>query len=347
MRRFALLLVVVTACASPPAPPELYEDVPVDDGKSDGVGLAPLVAVSDYASAWEEHVTTGTLTGVAGGSLPAGAPVVAIRSLRFAGEAAWLLVDARTLDVVVATASEVAAHTREAGPGELATTRYVAALAGSETRAYDRLAAAALAPGKVRFAVTVDMCQSARAWEKAFFEGLVALGRRLGRPVPVGVAMTGRWAVAHPRELGKLAAWDRDGALEITWIDHSYDHPVKDKYGNYTFLTDRSVDFTQQILRLEVLLLGQRLVPSPLFRFPGLTHDAGRLAQLNQLSLFALDANAWLAKRQPIADGAVVLLHGNGNEPLGMDLWDDEMDDWEPELVAGRAQIVPIADVVR
>jgi hypothetical protein len=60
------------------------------------------------------------------------------------------------------------------------------------------------------------------------------------------------------------------------------------------------------------------MVPSAIFRFPGLTHDPNRLSQLSPLSLMPLDADAWIAKGQGIHARAVVLVHGNGNEPEGI-----------------------------
>jgi hypothetical protein len=41
--------------------------------------------------------------------------------------------------------------------------------------------------------------------------------------------------------------------------------------------------------------------------------------KLHDLSLIPVSANAWLAKNQKEADGSIILVHGNSNEPKGID----------------------------
>jgi hypothetical protein len=327
-------------------PDELYEDGPGTDGKADGQTLTPLATVAAYNRTSQPFVTTAEVPALLGAAIPADRAIVAIRTLTFDGVDARLVVDATSLATSVVS-SEALATARAANTNELDETPYVAALHDHVDATYLGLDGGAFggdAPD--RFVVTVDMCQSSRAWEQGMFEGLVALGEATGTPIPVGVAMTGRWATAHPRELAKLIAWGASDALRITWIDHSYNHPVKDARGEYTFMTDPSVDLRSEVLRLEVLLLSQRVVVSPFFRFPGLTHNATRLRQLNELGLLALDANAWLAKGERIRDGRMVLLHGNGNEHVGIEMFDDELDTWGPRIRSGTAEIVPVTGVV-
>lgn len=52
-----------------------------------------------------------------------------------------------------------------------------------------------------------------------------------------------------------------------------------------------------------------------LLPLPGLRHNRQRLGQLARLGYVALDANAWLSKGQKIRDGAIILVHGNGDDP--------------------------------
>lgn len=347
--RFPVLVAAALAlagCATDAAEDDLYEDAPDSDGKADGSSLTPLVAVTNYAATSDQLVTTATLPGLLGGNLAKDTPIVAIRTLKYGGVDARVVVDARTLNLIVASSASLSTNARAATTGELNGTPYVTALRTHE-QAYVGIDAGAFggdAPD--RFVVTVDMCQSSKVWEQGMFEKLVALGTTLGEPVPVGIAMTGRWANTHPRELAKLIAWDTSNALNITWIDHSYNHPLNQVDGDYLFMTAASVDMPSEVLRLEQVLLSQRVVFSPFFRFPGLTHNATRLKQVNNLGLLSLDANAWLAKGQPIRDGRVVLLHGNGNEHVGITMFDTELKTWRPRLVAGTAEIVPVARVV-
>ena len=66
---------------------------------------------------------------------------------------------------------------------------------------------------------------------------------------------------------------------------------------------------TEQIL----LECGQTLFV--FFRFPGLISNP---LLLKKYGLIPLAADAWLAKNEPIRPGSVILVHGNGNEPLGI-----------------------------
>jgi hypothetical protein len=116
----------------------------------------------------------------------------------------------------------------------------------------------------------------------------------------------------------ELQAWEARGKLAIDWVNHSMTHPLHCAGNSCAFLTARSVDFRREVLDLEQVLLEQNETRSMFFRFPGLVHNAERRGSLESMGVLGLDANAWLAKGEPIRDGAVILLHGNGNEPAGI-----------------------------
>ncbi len=193
-------------------------------------------------------------------------------------------------------------------------------------------------------AVSIDMCQSSKAWDVALFDWLRQVGRAIGAPVPVAVAMTGGWARAHGPQLLQLIAWHRAKELDIVWVNHSYTHPLNCNAAKTScaFLTAPSVDFSAEVTENEKLLLGQGAVPSALFRFPGLVHDSARRSQLSALSLFALDADTWLAKGQPTHDGSLILVHGNGNEPPGISKFFSlaEQGHWLDQAKAGKLRFV-------
>jgi hypothetical protein len=226
-----------------------------------------------------------------------------------------------------------------AGARKLDDTAYVRGLRKTKDRTLRALNPHSLSETGLpqRAALTVDMCQSVRPWEGAFFDDLVARARAAGRPFPVGIAMTGLWLRQHPSEFQQLVAWQREGLLDITWINHSEDHPVG---ADFSFLTDPKIDFRAEVTNLEADLLREGCMPSLLFRFPGLTHNAARRAELRELGLFALDANGWLAKNEPLANGTVVLVHGNGNEAQGITKYFDLMSRRAAEYARGSAEFV-------
>jgi Polysaccharide deacetylase len=164
-------------------------------------------------------------------------------------------------------------------------------------------------PKEQSIAITIDLCQSHKPYEKKLFQALEGLGHRQGKPVPIAVAIAGGWISKHQTELAAL----KKMYLNITWVNHSYTHPVAND-----FLNNPKVDFKREVLANIELMKRNGLTPSKYFRFPGLRHNALRLKQLHDLGYTNLDADAWLAKGQPIKNGSIILIHGNGNEEPGV-----------------------------
>lgn len=77
---------------------------------------------------------------------------------------------------------------------------------------------------------------------------------------------------------------------------------------------------SNEILATEKLLLQQGVLPALFFRFPGLVANKELLKTVNELGLIPLGSNAWLAKHEKPVNGSILLVHGNGNEPKGIDV---------------------------
>lgn len=80
------------------------------------------------------------------------------------------------------------------------------------------------------------------------------------------------------------------------------------------------INLDTEILLTEQYLLEHNQTPSVFFRFPGLVSNTLLLNQLKKFGLIPLSADAWLAKDEQVSPGGIVLVHGNGNEPLGIRL---------------------------
>ncbi|MCW5816866.1 MAG: hypothetical protein KIT84_38070 [Labilithrix sp.] len=310
-----LLVSLVAACA-------------VEDGADDEADVAgeeealASHAIAGYAAVApaEERVATKAIAARLGPAIAAGTKLAVIRTMTFEGKGARVVVNADTQVTSLVDAAALAAGSRGADVDGTAYARSLAELRSSG-KALRSLDADAPRVADESFTLTIDMCQSRKPWEKRLFDWAVALSGKLGKPVPIGIAMTGGWAKNHSAELDQILAWERGGKLAITWINHSSTHPLhclNESCSRANFLTDPRVDFDEEVLGLERTLLARGIVPAVLFRFPGLVHDANRLRQLNRLSLMPLDADGWIAKGEPIKDRAVVLVHGNGNEPQGI-----------------------------
>jgi len=167
--------------------------------------------------------------------------------------------------------------------------------------------------------ITVDMCPSDKPFDKAMFEALAAQPGLEARPAPVAVAISGDWLKNHPKEFKWLLEMIRTNKLDVTWVNHSYSHPYeKGAPLKRNFLLKKSVDFDNEVLANEVLMIDSGILPSPFFRFPGLVANTEVMEKLKTLSLIPIGSNAWLSKGESPAQGGIILVHGNGNEPGGI-----------------------------
>jgi hypothetical protein len=65
-------------------------------------------------------------------------------------------------------------------------------------------------------------------------------------------------------------------------------------------------------------LLQYGFLSSVFFRFPGLVSDQQVVDSVVSYGLIPIGSDAWLAKGQPVHRGSIMLIHGNGNEPVGI-----------------------------
>ncbi len=167
--------------------------------------------------------------------------------------------------------------------------------------------------------LTVDMDPCPRAMDRELFWQMEELAQSLRGPVPVALAVTGRWMERHPDEIEWLKGQIESHHLVIIWVNHSYSHPYTVEAPlEHNFLLSPGVNFEEEILHTERLLLEHGLVPSVFFRFPGLVANGGLIERLRPLSLIPVGSDAWLAKGEAPKQGSFILVHANGNDPRGV-----------------------------
>jgi hypothetical protein len=167
--------------------------------------------------------------------------------------------------------------------------------------------------------LTIDMCPSTHPLERVVFIYLINEIGKVEKPVPLAVSITGRWIKAHPDDLMWLDSLDRTGNLSIVWINHTYNHFVKKNVSlKNNFLLSKGVNINSEVLKTEIILLQKGIAPSVFFRFPGLVSNHDIYNKILTLGLIPVGTDAWLAKGQKPGDGSIVLIHANGNEPLGI-----------------------------
>jgi len=174
-------------------------------------------------------------------------------------------------------------------------------------------------PKETGISLTADLCPSHRALDKRIFTDIFNEFKKVERPVPVALSITGIWMRQHPQDLEWLKQMQAKHEIYITWINHSFNHRVSLKAPlKENFLLEPGTDISYEVLETEKAMLKNGLLPSVFFRFPGLVSDQQLAYKITDFGLIPVGTDAWLAKGQQPQAGSIVLIHGNGNEPTGV-----------------------------
>jgi hypothetical protein len=167
--------------------------------------------------------------------------------------------------------------------------------------------------------LSIDLCPSSVPFEKEFFATIVALSLKKGPPIPIAIAISGLWLIDHPDEFQWLVEMQQLKKLQITWVNHSFTHIFyHDLPYEKNFLRSPLINLDAEISLTEQYLLENGETPSVFFRFPGLVSGKKLVRKIQQYGLIPLGADAWIAKSERVTPGGVILVHGNGNEHVGI-----------------------------
>lgn len=167
--------------------------------------------------------------------------------------------------------------------------------------------------------LTIDLCPSHKPLDRLIFTSLLNEFQKTEKPVPIALSITGRFMLTHPSDIIWLKSLIDSGQISVTWIDHTFNHHYNPKTPlKENFLLEPNTDLNFEILGTEIALLQKGFVFSVFFRFPGLVSDPQVVKIVTDYGLIPIGSDAWLAKGQPAYSGSIVLIHGNGNEPLGI-----------------------------
>jgi peptidoglycan/xylan/chitin deacetylase (PgdA/CDA1 family) len=123
----------------------------------------------------------------------------------------------------------------------------------------------------------------------------------------------------HPLDLAWLRQLEQDREITVTWINHSFHHRYAPALPlSRNFLLEPGTDLGAEVLKTEAAMIENGLQPSVFFRFPGLVSDPTLMGRVISYGLIPIGSDAWLAKGQVPSPGSIVLVHGNGNEPVGI-----------------------------
>ena len=93
-------------------------------------------------------------------------------------------------------------------------------------------------------------------------------------------------------------------------------------------------------------LLQKGLLFSAFFRFPGLVSDHQLVETVTDYGLIPVGSDAWLAKGQAAHNGTIVLIHGNGNEPVGIKDFIKLLQNEKPAVIDKEWQLYDLRESV-
>lgn len=248
-------------------------------------------------------------------------PLIGIRSFTVMGSKYYLIVDPMTLETRIVDSKLLKVRSRDSVQVNKSLNGTVYERCFSIVRKTENnLQDAGLnfrLPKESGINLTIDLCPSHKPLDKDIFEDVLSAFKGLDSTLPLAVSVSGKWLLNHPDDLAWLKSLEKKG-IEITWINHTYDHVFNSKPLVSNFLLSPGTDLSYEILANEKLMLKNGLMPSVFFRCPGLVSDRAIIEKLLSFGLIAVGSDAWLAKGQPVHNGSIVLIHGNGNEELGV-----------------------------
>ncbi len=174
-------------------------------------------------------------------------------------------------------------------------------------------------PAEKGVTLTVDLCPSHKPLDRVIFTSLINEFKKIEVPVPIALSISGRFMLTHTDDINWIKGLEKQGEISVTWINHTYNHhydPTAPLEENFLLKPGTDLDF--EILGTEIAMLREGLLPSVFFRFPGLVSDNAIVDKVTAYGLIPVGSDAWLAKGQGAVPGSIVLIHGNGNEPLGV-----------------------------
>jgi hypothetical protein len=173
-------------------------------------------------------------------------------------------------------------------------------------------------PNEKGITLTIDLCPSHKALDRIIFQSVFDEFKKIEQPAPLAISVSGKWMLKHQDDLNWLKSLVEKKELNITWVNHTYNHEVNKLPLAENFLLAPGTNLDVEVLENEKLMLKNGLLPSVFFRFPGLVSDKTIVEKIEAYGLIPIGSDAWLAKGQQPNAGSIVLIHGNGNEEIGV-----------------------------
>ena len=220
--------------------------------------------------------------------------------------------------------------------------------AGQNSRRLQNAGIKRIAANSLAAYLTADLCPTKRPMDRSLFSGLVREYGKFHRPVPVGLAVSGRWLEKHPEDLRWILDLVKKNDISVTWINHTYSHRYTKRVPWWkNFLLDKRNHIADEIIRNEITMIESGLVPSVFFRFPGLVSNQEIFSRLTDFGLIPLGSDAWLGKKQWPKSGSIILVHANGQEPVGIKRFMKLLESKRAEIASGMWVLHDLREGIR
>lgn len=246
-----------------------------------------------------------------------------IRKFEQYGNTNYLAVDLNTMETQILRGDKLKTNpiSWQKLYSDYAATSYIKALAYAKNQSFALQDAGIIHgwPKEKGITLTIDLCPSHKPLDRIIFTSLISEFGKNEMPVPIALSITGRFMLDHSDDIEWLKNLQTKGHIDITWVNHTYNHHYDPKIPlaeNFLLEPGTNIDF--EVLQTEVALIERQLLPSVFFRFPGLVSDNSVTNSILNYGLIPIGSDAWLAKGQKANAGSIVLIHGNGNEPVGV-----------------------------
>jgi hypothetical protein len=277
--------------------------------------------------------------------------LVVLRRFQLDGKRNYLVVNASSLVTSVMAADSISVD-RTAWPKlrkKLAATIYGKALASAEKRSDSLQDAGITHVSRADSGVdlTIDLCPTKRPLVRSFFTRLEQELDSAEKPVPMAISLTGSWMKEHPDDLAWLKGQVDSGLIAVTWINHSFNHRSDTSLAlRQNFLLEPGTNISEEVLATEKMMLANGLVPSIFFRFPGLVSDDSVFHKVTAFGVIPIGSDAWLAKGEWPEEGSIVLVHANGNDPMGIKRFFEIIDKEKAHLRTGAWKLRELSESV-
>nr|WP_322625725.1 polysaccharide deacetylase [uncultured Flavobacterium sp.] len=258
-----------------------------------------------------------------GNAIYKGKTVLVTRSFTYNNTPSYLYTDPQTLNTGIISPKDAKVIPTPLAElkAQFTNTPYIKALATAESQSFSLQDAGLIHgyPKEHGITLTIDLCPSHKKLDRVIFTSLIQEFGKTLQPVPVALSITGRFMLTHSDDILWLKDLQNQNKIKITWINHTYNHHYDPKAPlTENFILKPGTDISFEILGTEIALLQHGLLPSAFFRFPGLVSDNKAVTAVTDFGIIPIGSDAWLAKGQQATNGSIVLIHGNGNEPVGV-----------------------------